>query len=406
MITKYKFLAIMILAAIITFPMATCENSTGGGIGLTDPGNQEPPDLGPSNPEPFNDVSAAELVANIRVGWNLGNTLDCADLSWLGNNPSVSRLETAWGNPVTSQANIETLKNAGFNVIRIPVSWSKCANPNDNYKIRAEWMARVKQVVNFAVNCDMYIILNTHHDEDIFKFRDNEMTESAKAFGKIWEQIAGAFRDYNEKLIFEGLNEPRTKGSSAEWNGGTAEERKNLNAMNQLFVDTVRASGSNNVRRILLIPSYGASAVPQAMEAVVIPSDPANAKNKIIVSIHAYSPYNFALNKDSPINTWNKNNVNETRDITGPVDRAYTLFVSKGIPVILGEFGAMNKNNTADRAEWAEFYVGSAKSKGIPCIWWDNGATSGDGELFGLLDRRANNFTYPEIVEALMRGTQ
>jgi endoglucanase len=72
----------------------------------------------------------------------------------------------------------------------------------------------------------------------------------------------------------------------------------------------------------------------------------------------------------------------------------------------MGEFGAMNKNNTADRAEWAEFYVGYAKGKGIPCVWWDNGATSGDGELFGLLNRRQNNFTYPEIIEALMRSTQ
>jgi endoglucanase len=142
------------------------------------------------------------------------------------------------------------------------------------------------------------------------------------------------------------------------------------------------------------------------MEAVEIPSDPANTKNKIIVSIHAYSPYNFALNKDSSINTWNVNNENDTRDITGAVDRAYNLFVSKGIPVIIGEFGAMNKNNIADRARWAEFYVSYAKNKGIPCVWWDNGAVSGSGELFGLLNRKTNKFSYPEIVEALMRGSQ
>jgi endoglucanase len=347
---KYKLLAVITLMALIAFPMATCDKNTREDIG---PGVQRISNQEPSNPEPFDDVSAAELVANIRVGWNLGNTLDCAGLTWLGDNASVAQLERAWGNPSTTQANFDALKNAGFNAIRIPVSWSKCAIPRAEYSIRGDWMARVKQVVNYAVNCDMYIILNTHHDEDIFKFRDSEIEKSKKTFGIIWEQIAEAFKDYNEKLIFEGLNEPRTKGSPAEWNGGTAEERKNLNEMNQLFVDTVRASGSNNVKRILLIPSYGASATPQAMEAVEIPSDPANNKNKIIVSIHAYSPYNFALNKDSPVNTWDRNNENDTKDITGAVDRAYNLFVSKGIPVIIGEFGAMNKNNVADRVKWA-----------------------------------------------------
>jgi len=354
-------------------------------------------------PSPFNNISAEELAANIRIGWNLGNTLDTSDLFWLGSNPQVSAMETAWGNPVTTKAIIDAVKNAGFNAIRIPVSWSKAADRN--YVIRASWMNRVKQVVNYAVSNDMYIILNTHHDEDIFKFRDSEMEESKKAFQAIWEQIAVNFRNYNEKLIFEGLNEPRTKGSQAEWNGGTAEERNNLNILNRLFVDTVRASGGNNVMRILMIPTYAASSLASAMNALTIPSDPLNSVNKIIVSIHAYEPYNFALNENSPVNTWSADRTSDTAPIIERIDRAYNLFISKGIPVIMGEYAALNKNNEEARAEWAEFYTSYAKSKGVKCFWWDDGGEKDPPSGMGLLVRRTNRFAYPKIVEALMRAT-
>jgi len=357
----------------------------------------------PSSSRAFNDISAMELVNNIRIGWNLGNTLDTADLHWLPDNAAVSQFETAWGNPVTTKAMIDTVKNAGFNAIRIPVSWSKSVNRN--YVIRNDWMRRVKQVVDYAVNNDMYIIINTHHDEGIFKFLDRDMERSKSAFVKIWEQICEAFRDYGEKLIFEGLNEPRTKGSPNEWNGGTAEERKNVNVYNQLFVDTVRASGGNNVMRILMIPTYAASAMEQPMNDLVIPNDPKNRENKIIVSIHAYEPYNFALNENSPVNTWSRTNRNDTLPITERIDRAYNLFISKGIPVIMGEFGALNKKNEAARAEWAEFYVGYAKSKGVKCFWWDDGGSNDPPSGGGLFVRRLNKIAFPLIIEALMKAS-
>ena len=343
---------------------------------------------------------AAQIVNNIKVGWNLGNTLDCTGVTWFGPNPTVSQLETAWGNPVTTKANIDTLKNAGFNALRIPVSWAKCVDAD--YNIRADWMARVQEVVNYAIDNDMYILLNTHHDEDIFKFLNKDMEESQKAFKKIWEQIADTFKDYDEKLIFEALNEPRTSGSPNEWSGGTTEERNNLNTHYRLFVETVRGSGGNNAKRVLMINTYGASAEAIAMNALAIPDD--NVSDRIIVSIHIYAPYNFALNTNSAYNTWNRNKTADTNPITEPIDRAYNAFVSKGIPVIIGEFGAMNKDNIAARTEWAEFFAGYAKSKSMPCFWWDNGVVSGDGEKFGLLDRKTNSFTYPAIVEALVKG--
>jgi len=358
----------------------------------------------PEIPSPFNDISAEELAANIRIGWNLGNTLDASDLHWLEANAPVSQFETAWGNPVTTIAMINAVKDAGFNAIRIPVSWAKAANRN--YVIRDAWMNRVKQVVNYAVSNDMYIIINTHHDEGIFKFHDREMAESRRALAAIWKQIADNFKNYDEKLIFEGLNEPRTKGSPAEWNGGTAEERNNLNILNQLFVDTVRASGGNNLMRVLMVSTYAASSLAAPMNALTIPSDPQNSVNKIIVSIHAYEPYNFALNENSPVNTWSVSRTSDTMPITERIDRAYDLFISKGIPVIMGEFGAVNKNNEEARAEWAEFYTSYAKSRGVKCFWWDNGGQDIHPAGCCLLLRRSNRFAFPLIVAALMRGTE
>jgi len=379
---------IITLSVISSFSLVTCKSVSGTENDV---------------PSPFNDISAEELAANIRIGWNLGNTLDTSNLFWLGDNPQVSEMETAWGNPVTTKATIDAVKNAGFNAIRIPVSWAKAANRN--YVIRNVWMNRVKQVVDYAVSNDMYIILNTHHDEDIFKFRDSEMAESKRAFQKIWEQIADNFKNYDEKLIFESLNEPRTKGSQAEWNGGTAEERNNLNILNQLFVDTVRASGGNNVMRILMIPTYAASSLASAMNALTIPSDPQNSVNKIIVSIHAYEPYNFALNENSPVNTWSADRASDTAPIIERIDRAYNLFISKGIPVIMGEYAALNKNNEEARAEWAEFYTRYAGSRGVKCFWWDDGGQNVPPSGMGLLVRRTNNFAFPKIIEALMRAT-
>ena len=365
----------------------------------TSPNKLEPV---PVDPRPFRDLTATELVAEMRVGWSLGNTLDASGLDWLGPYANVFELETGWGNPITKKANFDALKNAGFNSVRIPVSWAKCVD--EKFNIRPDWMIRVKEVVDYAVDNDMYVILNTHHDEHLFRFRDSEAEGGKKAFKAIWEQIADFFKNYDEKLVFEGLNEPRTPGSQNEWGGGTPEERKNLNDYYQIFVDVVRASGSNNEKRILLLNTYGASGGLSAMNGLVIPND--TVPNKIAAGYHAYAPHRFALDKNNLFNTWSKSNVNDVNAITSPIDSFYAHFVEKGIPVIIGEFGAMNKENVADRSAWAEFYVSYAKSKGMPCFWWDNGVVSGSGERFGLIHRRSNQFTYPEIVDALMRGSQ
>jgi len=387
--SQSRWLCGIALAAVIAFVITACPSSNGGGGNrpstTNTPSTPTTPASGaPSTPQSFNDITAAQLVANIKIGWNLGNTLDAPG-------------ETSWGNPRTTKAMITAVKNAGFNAIRIPVSWNQAVGGAPNYTIRANWMARVVEIVNYAADNNMYIILNSHHDENIFKFTNAGKAASLNAFTKTWAQIADTFKNYNEKLIFEGLNEPRTIGSAAEWNGGTAEEHANLNEHYQAFVNTVRASGGNNDKRILMVNTYAASAEQSAMNGLKIPDD--TADKKIIVSIHAYAPYNFALNQGGgAVNTWSKDNASDTSGVRTPLDRAYTAFVSKGFPVIMGEFGVLEKRDAASKAEWAEYYVGYARSKGIPCFWWD------DGGDFRLFNRSNLSFYSPAVLAALMKG--
>jgi len=381
-----RLLVRIALVAAIGFSTAGCPG---------DPAPKDPPSI----PQPFNDITAAQLVGKIKIGWNLGNTLDAHNNGYEASTP-VSTLETMWSNPVTTEAMITAVKNAGFNGIRIPVSWHKAAD--SNYNIRADWMARVVEVVDYAVDNDMYILLNTHHDEGIFKFTNAEKTESLKAYKKIWGQIADTFKNYDEKLIFEGLNEPRTIGAAYEWNGGNAEERANLNEHYRVFVETVRASGGNNGKRILMVNTYAASAEQSALNGLTIPTDSANAKNRIIVSIHAYAPFYFAHEYDTPdaVNTWSKNNPSDVAGVNRAIDNAYNTFVSNGYPVIIGEFGSRSEKDEASRAEWAEYYVSYARSKGIPCFLWD------DGGWFKFFNRSAGTFYAPSVLAALMNGVK
>lgn len=221
---------------------------------------------------------------------------------------------------------------------------------------------------------------------------------SEKILAAVWSQIAERFQDYDEHLIFEGLNEPRKKGTDVEWNGGDQEGWDVVNALNAVFVRTIRESGGNNPDRILMIPGYAANAWA-ALEHIQVPED-----DKIIVSVHAYEPYDFALNVQGR-GTWDQ----DTENIDTIMQKLDELFISKGIPVIIGEFGAMYKNtegNESERAAWVQYYVSRAAEKGIPCIWWDNGAFEGNGELFGLINRETCEWKYPLILEGLKKGTE
>jgi aryl-phospho-beta-D-glucosidase BglC (GH1 family) len=339
--------------------------------------------------EEVDKMTSAEIVEDICVGWNLGNTLDSY-------NTKSSDTETGWGNPKTTQAMIDTVRDAGFNAIRIPVTWGE--HMSDDGTIDADWMARVKEVVDYAMNDGMYVILNVHHDDYLWitPTYSNEATVEAKLV-RVWEQISETFADYDHHLLFEGMNEPRVIGSDTEWTGGTTEEHDVINQLFQKFVDTVRATGGRNADRTLIVTSHAQSITETAVSAVVVPKD-----DHIIVSFHSYAPWDFCGTDDTR-STWGSSADQEELDKN--FQYLADTFISQGVPVIIDEFGAVNKNeNTQDRAAYYEAYIRIAKEHGIKCFVWDNGVQTDEG--FGLLNRKTNTWYYPSIINGIMRGAQ
>ena len=341
------------------------------------------------------DISSVELVKDMKIGWSLGNTLDAGNESNRGQNPGS--IEKSWGNPNTTKEMIDEIKKAGFNVLRVPTTWDWSTGDAPDYKISEEWLARVKEVVDYGMANDMYVILNIHHETWHDPLEENYEAASDR-LKKVWTQIGNYFEKYDEHLIFEGLNEPRVRNSDEEWNGGSPATREVVNKLDADFVSTIRSLGGNNKLRHLMIPGYAASSSEVALKDLKIPEN----DDKLIVSVHAYTPYNFALAEGKPGALWVACKEGFTADIDALANTLKTLFIDKGQAVIIGEFGARSKDNEKYRAEWAKYYVTKMNTIGVPCVWWDNGAFTGNGELFGLLDRRTLEWKYPLVKEALI----
>ena len=345
---------------------------------------------------------AMEFLKKMGVGWNLGNTFDAINdnLGRYGNEMSI---ESSWVGVKTTEKMIEAIQAAGFSTIRIPVSWHNHVSGED-HKISAAWLNRVQEVVNWAYNRGMYVILNIHHDESQFMPSTVHYKEAAHYVECIWRQLAERFRNYDERLIMESLNEPRLLNSNYEWwfDANVWECRdaaKCLNDLNQQFVDTVRASGGKNADRYLMVPAYDASPDNAVRDSFVLPAD--TAENRIIVSVHAYTPYDFALNTSggSAFGTQA-----QKQEIVRFMNNLYNKFTKNGIPVVIGEYGALEKkNNLQDRVDWTAFYVATASARNFPTVWWDNHNFKGNGERFGLLDRRTCTIVYPELLQAILQ---
>ena len=351
------------------------------------------------------DNEAMVFVKDMKIGWNLGNTFDAIDDY---NRRDDLRIESSWVGVKTTEEMIEAVHQAGYNTLRLPVSWHN--HVDENFTINTPWLDRVQQVVDWAVARDMYVILNTHHDvypKYYFPDEKNYAT-SEKYITTIWTQLAERFKDYDQHLIFESMNEPRPKGTSQEWwfnqnDPYCVEIAGCINRLNQAFVDTVRASGGQNADRYLMVPPYCAN--PDAAcntKYFQLPKD--TADNKLIVSVHAYTPYSFALEMPGVDSFDPVKNAGQLSEIITFVNKLYKTYVANGIPVVLGEFGAMEKNgNLQDRTTFYAYYVATASSRNIPCVVWDNHVFKGNGERFGLLDRK--NCTWPNqiLVDAMMQ---
>ena len=255
------------------------------------------------------------------------------------------------------------------------------------------WMQRVQEVVDYAMNDELYVILNMHHDDFTWLTPTREAEEKVtEKYTKVWTQIAEAFQDYDEHLLFEGLNEPRVIGSPNEWTGGTAEERTVINHLLKRFVAVVRSTGGYNPERTLIITTHAASISDSALDGLRLPND-----GNIVVSIHNYAPYKLTTAEYPDVRGFDSAGKYE---LSQEFDKLYEKFVSRGIPVIIGEFGAEDKDNSTVRAAYYSYYITEAKKRNIPCFIWDNGAK----DSYGILSRSTCTWYYNDIADAIMNA--
>lgn len=337
------------------------------------------------------DTVPLDFVRNMGSGWNLGNSLE-SHLD-AGRMAGVNEAETYWGNPATTKAMIDEIYKAGFQTLRIPVTWYE--HIDENGTIDPLWLARVKSVVDYAIDNDMYVIINCHHENWYVPAYDNQAAANTK-LASVWTQISEYFKSYDNHLLFEGMNEPRLVGTPQEWTAGTEEAWNVINDLNQTFVDTVRKSGGKNETRYLLVPTYCASTEAEALANFRLPEG-----EHLIVSVHAYIPYTFAHQEDGS-SEWDASNPADTKPVTDFMDNLSSSFIEKGIPVIIGEFGSIDKNNTESRTAWTRYYVDYAREKGLMYIWWDNGGDSVSTEnTFRLFNRTSLTWDFPQIRDVL-----
>jgi len=335
----------------------------------------------------------------ILVGWNLGNTLDAHSNGIAG--------ETNWGNPAINQDLLNGVKAAGFDIVRIPITWMGYIGMGPEHRIASSRLQRAADVVDMAHKAGLKVIINLHHDGSSPMIgKDDGWLSVARAsknsrdyerithqFARVWDQIAAYFQNYGDWLIFESMNEIHDGGwgHSTDFKMFPHLQTDIVNKWNQVFTDRVRASGGNNAERFLLIPAYCTIPEQTLASSFVLPKD--STPDKLIVTFHYYYPHEFSI--EARRATWGTDAEKQR------VDRDFAPFKSKyvdnNIPVIIGEAGAALQSGDAarqaqarqSRYEYISHVFATAAKYGLIPVYWDNGSTSGSGEKFGIFDRRS-----------------
>jgi endoglucanase len=350
--------------------------------------------------------TATEIASRIKLGWNLGNTLEA-----IGG-------ETAWGNPKTTSQFIQLVKQSGFDAIRLPVSWNQYANQS-TAKIDSAWLNRVREVVQYSVDAGLYVVVNIHWDEgwlehNITEAKKAEVNDKQRAF---WQQIATHLRDFDERVMFASANEPNVDNAS---------QMAVLESYHQTFVDAVRATGGKNAYRVLVVqgPRTDIELTDQLMRQLPVDT----LQNRMMAELHFYTPYQFTLMSEDA--DWGKQffywgrNFHSTTDTSrnatwgeeDEVDRLFGIvkqqFVNKGIPVILGEYcaqrrtgqlsGAALELHLASRAYFHRYVTQKALENGILPFYWDAGGL--DNFSSGIFNRNTNTVFDQQTLDALRLG--
>ncbi|MDR0455491.1 MAG: glycoside hydrolase family 5 protein [Treponema sp.] len=390
-------ITIMLAGGFAAGIFAACTNPSPG------PAPIDPVDpLFPIDPIDPGDISAMDFTASMKIGWNLGNTLD-------GHN-NLMPGEGVWqSNRTVTPALLNAVKAQGFGAVRIPVTWGRKLhselnkNPSainltveqiQNLTLDAAWLNRVAEIVGYVNNAGMKAIINIHHDgadsAHWLSVKSADLTGANKekvdaVFITLWTQIAEKFRDTGKNLVFEAFNELH----DGSWGNGTTAQRNRINELNRIFVDTVRATGGENSDRFLVIPGW-VTRPSVTVSSLVLPSDPAS--DRLIVTVHFYDPYDFAGaatqqlwgDKAFPGNWANEKNVRDT------FNSVKNKFINNGIPVIIGEYGAVRQASAAGKAHrkyYMEYVTKYAHDCGMIPFYWDNGGAGNGSEAFGLFNR-------------------
>ena len=364
-----------------------------------------PPLADAFKPVGIKQTESVEFAASLGRGWNLGGALCCCYYTL---DPGIMcGVETevdAGGRVYTTKEMFEKVREAGFGFVRIPVTWKNHFKMEPGYEIDKAWMDRVQQVVDWALECDLKVILNTHHDSttggdwNSWYIADIEHYDTTRAIlTSVWTQIAERFKDYDNNLIFETLNEPGYAG--AKYGGhGNDESRYILNKLNADALNAIRATGGENESRYVMLPTHGACNDYNTNAALELPDDP-----HVLVSVHAYidTDHNFSDVKYR-LNVW-KNML-----------MIQQFFLNKGYGTVIGEFGEMSTTGENYRlldpvedkdiiegiADDYRYYTKIADKFGIPtCLWDDDG-------WMRVLDRETVTWNYPEIINALTGYTE
>ena len=387
------------------------------------------------NAKATNFETATSAVANMRVGWNLGNTLDSnsGDVNnmwiemWSSRTPSD--YEQAWGQPVTKPELMKMFKEAGFNAIRVPVTWYPHMEATfssvkwDNAKnaltpwdmdsdgigtqIQEAWMKRVHEVVDYVISQGMYCILNIHHDTGAANTAwlvasEQDYALQKERFEAVWKQIAEEFKDYDQHLLFEGYNEMldpydswcfASFATSSNYNATVAASAYNaINSYAQSFVDAVRSTGGNNTQRNLIVNTYGAccgsgtwnSHLQDPLKQMKLPAD--DVSGHLIFEVHSYIDIKNLSNAKS-----------ETNQIISVLKKN---LVSKGVPVIFGEWGINTDkgydNYRSNTLAFARYFVEQAKANNIGTFYWMG---LSDGE-----HRSVPEFNQADLKDAIIKG--
>lgn len=324
------------------------------------------------------DVTA--LVQAMHPGWNLGNALDA-----IGS-------ETSWGNPRTTRIMIEQIAALGYRSIRIPVTWGHRMAGPPAYTIDPQFMARVQEVVDWALEAGLIVVLNMHHDSGEWIIRmPHDRAGVLARFRAAWEQIAAHFREYPHTLLFEGINEPRF---SSDWNADSPLFFELVDELQKTFHQVVRASGGANADRPLLLTTLtGSLSAPRV--AALARTIAGLGDDRIIATVHYYGYYPFSVN----VAGGTRFDARAVADLRQAFDRVHATFVAHGIPVIVGEFGLLGFDRSVEtiqrgeRLKYFEYLTYYAKEKGLTLMLWDNGQH---------FDRRRGVFSDPALHETIM----